>query len=48
MKENLYAFPREYLLHFNGLGMKSVECVRLLTLQHQAFPVSAKAQEIVS
>ena len=32
---------REYLLSFRGLGLKSVECVRLLTLHHLAFPVSS-------
>ncbi|KAK9051523.1 hypothetical protein SSX86_028150 [Deinandra increscens subsp. villosa] len=31
---------KEYLLSFRGLGLKSVECIRLLTLQHLAFPVS--------
>ena len=31
---------REYLLSIRGLGLKSVECVRLLTLHHLAFPVS--------
>ena len=36
-----YAYAcREYLLSFRGLGLKSVECVRLLTLHHLAFPVS--------
>lgn len=30
---------REYLLSIRGLGLKSVECVRLLTLHHLAFPV---------
>ncbi|CAH9136560.1 unnamed protein product [Cuscuta epithymum] len=29
---------KEYLLSIYGLGLKSVECIRLLTLQHQAFP----------
>jgi endonuclease III len=31
---------KEYLLSVRGLGLKSVECVRLLTLHHLAFPVS--------
>jgi 3-methyladenine DNA glycosylase/8-oxoguanine DNA glycosylase len=31
---------REYLLSINGLGLKSVECVRLLSLHQIAFPVS--------
>ncbi|KAL0449075.1 UNVERIFIED_CONTAM: DNA glycosylase/AP lyase ROS1 [Sesamum latifolium] len=30
---------KEYLLSIPGLGLKSVECVRLLTLRHHAFPV---------
>ncbi|KAK4721865.1 hypothetical protein R3W88_012098 [Solanum pinnatisectum] len=30
---------KEYLLSIYGLGVKSVEFIRLLTLQHQAFPV---------
>lgn len=33
---------KEYLLSIRGLGLKSVECVRLLTLHHLAFPVSSK------
>ena len=32
-------FCRDYLLSIRGLGLKSVECVRLLTLHHLAFPV---------
>ncbi|GMP68395.1 hypothetical protein CsSME_00028024 [Camellia sinensis var. sinensis] len=31
---------KDYLLSIRGLGLKSVECVRLLTLHHLAFPVS--------
>ncbi|KAL0317330.1 UNVERIFIED_CONTAM: protein ROS1A [Sesamum angustifolium] len=30
---------KDYLLSIRGLGLKSVECVRLLTLHHLAFPV---------
>ncbi|KAK8514840.1 hypothetical protein V6N12_057736 [Hibiscus sabdariffa] len=30
---------KEYLLSIRGLGLKSVECVRLLTLHHLAFPL---------
>lgn len=30
---------REYLLSIFGLGLKSVECIRLLTLGQKAFPV---------
>ncbi|KAI7987280.1 Protein ROS1C [Camellia lanceoleosa] len=32
---------KEYLLSVRGLGLKSVECVRLLTLHHLAFPLYA-------
>jgi hypothetical protein len=28
-----------------GLGLKSVECIRLLTLHHLAFPVSVKKKK---
>lgn len=31
---------REYLLRVYGLGLKSVECIRLLALEQKAFPVS--------
>ncbi|KAJ4842441.1 hypothetical protein Tsubulata_050700 [Turnera subulata] len=37
---------KEYLLSINGLGLKSVECVRLLTLYHQAFPVDTNIARI--
>ncbi|KMT01654.1 hypothetical protein BVRB_9g211150 [Beta vulgaris subsp. vulgaris] len=30
---------KAYLLSFYGLGLKSVECLRLLTLHHHGFPV---------
>ena len=30
---------KEYLLSVRGLGLKSVECVRLLTLHPLAFPI---------
>ncbi|KAG6394619.1 hypothetical protein SASPL_145208 [Salvia splendens] len=30
---------KEYLMNIYGLGLKSVECIRLLTLRHKAFPV---------
>ncbi|KAJ1419493.1 Permuted single zf-CXXC unit [Sesbania bispinosa] len=33
---------KEYLLSIRGLGLKSVECVRLLTLHHLAFPNSRR------
>ncbi|KAK9755489.1 hypothetical protein RND81_01G028900 [Saponaria officinalis] len=37
---------KEYLLSFRGLGLKSVECVRLLTLHHMAFPVDTNVGRI--
>ncbi|CBI30244.3 unnamed protein product, partial [Vitis vinifera] len=37
---------KEYLLSFRGLGLKSVECVRLLTLHHLAFPVDTNVGRI--
>ncbi|MED6204017.1 hypothetical protein PIB30_005022 [Stylosanthes scabra] len=45
-----YAPPheaKEYLLHIYGIGLKSVECIRLLTLQNQAFPVDVNVGRIV-
>ena len=30
---------KDFLLSIHGLGLKSVECIRLLTLHHLAFPV---------
>jgi endonuclease III-like uncharacterized protein len=36
----LFAGIRKYLLSINGLGAKSVDCIRLLSLEHKAFPVS--------
>ncbi|KAL9675968.1 hypothetical protein QQ045_004178 [Rhodiola kirilowii] len=35
-----------YLLSIMGLGLKSVECVRLLTLHHLAFPVDTNVARI--
>ncbi|KAK6136029.1 hypothetical protein DH2020_030239 [Rehmannia glutinosa] len=32
---------KDYLLSIRGIGLKSVECVRLLTLHHLAFPLSS-------
>lgn len=32
---------KDFLLSIHGLGLKSVECIRLLTLHHLAFPVRA-------
>ncbi|OVA17862.1 HhH-GPD domain [Macleaya cordata] len=37
---------KEYLLNIRGLGLKSVECVRLLTLHHLAFPVDTNVGRI--
>ncbi|XP_052726020.1 DNA glycosylase/AP lyase ROS1 [Vigna angularis] len=45
-----YAPPKdvkEYLLAIGGLGLKSVECVRLLALHHTAFPVDINVTRIV-
>ncbi|KAJ9540307.1 hypothetical protein OSB04_026813 [Centaurea solstitialis] len=36
----------DYLLSIRGLGLKSVECVRLLTLHHLAFPVDTNVGRI--
>ncbi|KAL2536159.1 protein ROS1-like [Forsythia ovata] len=38
---------KEYLLSIPGLGLKSVECLRLLTLHHVAFPVDTNVGRIV-
>lgn len=37
---------KDYLLSVKGLGLKSVECVRLLTLHHLAFPVDTNVGRI--
>ncbi|XP_010468090.1 PREDICTED: DEMETER-like protein 2 [Camelina sativa] len=37
---------KEYLLSINGLGLKSVECVRLLSLHQVAFPVDTNVGRI--
>ncbi|KAL2497887.1 Protein ROS1 [Abeliophyllum distichum] len=37
---------KEYLLSIPGLGLKSVECVRLLTLLQPAFPIDTNAGRI--
>ncbi|CAN6452357.1 unnamed protein product [Victoria cruziana] len=37
---------KDFLLSINGLGLKSVECVRLLTLHHLAFPVDTNVGRI--
>uniref|UniRef100_A0A0A9CT36 Demeter RRM-fold domain-containing protein n=1 Tax=Arundo donax TaxID=35708 RepID=A0A0A9CT36_ARUDO len=44
--------PREsaknYLLSIHGLGDKSVDCIRLLSLRHKAFPVDVNVARIVT
>ncbi|XP_078436369.1 DNA glycosylase/AP lyase ROS1-like [Wolffia australiana] len=37
---------KDFLLNIQGLGLKSVECVRLLTLHHLAFPVDTNVGRI--
>ncbi|KAL6586276.1 hypothetical protein OROMI_001264 [Orobanche minor] len=37
---------KDYLLSIRGLGLKSVECIRLLTLHHLAFPVDTNVGRI--
>uniref|UniRef100_A0A0D9VG49 Demeter RRM-fold domain-containing protein n=1 Tax=Leersia perrieri TaxID=77586 RepID=A0A0D9VG49_9ORYZ len=37
---------KDYLLSIRGLGLKSTECVRLLTLHHMAFPVDTNVARI--
>uniref|UniRef100_K4BRL0 HhH-GPD domain-containing protein n=1 Tax=Solanum lycopersicum TaxID=4081 RepID=K4BRL0_SOLLC len=38
---------KEFLLSIHGLGVKSVECIRFLTLQHQAFPVDTNVGRVL-
>ncbi|KZV47173.1 hypothetical protein F511_05224 [Dorcoceras hygrometricum] len=38
---------KSYLLSIPGLGLKSTECVRLLTLRHHAFPVDTNVGRIL-
>ncbi|XP_073149612.1 DNA glycosylase/AP lyase ROS1-like [Henckelia pumila] len=38
---------KDYLLSIPGLGLKSTECVRLLTLRHHAFPVDTNVGRIL-
>ncbi|XP_031111177.1 DNA glycosylase/AP lyase ROS1-like isoform X2 [Ipomoea triloba] len=38
---------KEFLLSIRGVGLKSTECVRLLTLGHHAFPVDTNIARIV-
>ncbi|KAI5077357.1 hypothetical protein GOP47_0007181 [Adiantum capillus-veneris] len=37
---------KEFLMSIHGLGVKSVECIRLLTLHHLAFPVDTNVGRI--
>ncbi|KAM1061023.1 hypothetical protein PS2_025322 [Malus domestica] len=37
---------KDYLLSIRGLGLKSVQCIRLLTLHHLAFPVDTNVGRI--
>ncbi|XP_017650170.2 DNA glycosylase/AP lyase ROS1-like isoform X1 [Gossypium arboreum] len=37
---------KRYLLEVNGLGLKSVECIRLLSLEQVAFPVDVNVARI--
>ncbi|XP_022685411.1 DEMETER-like protein 2 [Setaria italica] len=42
------AKAKRYLLSINGLGAKSVDCIRLLSLRHRAFPVDTNVARIVT
>ncbi|CAL4925967.1 unnamed protein product [Urochloa decumbens] len=42
------AKARRYLRSINGLGAKSVDCIRLLSLRHRAFPVDTNVARIVT
>ncbi|KAM0023774.1 putative HhH-GPD domain, endonuclease III-like, iron-sulfur cluster loop, DNA glycosylase [Helianthus debilis subsp. tardiflorus] len=39
---------KEFLLSFEGIGLKSVECVRLLTLHQTAFPVDTNVGRVAT
>ncbi|KAI7734108.1 hypothetical protein M8C21_018907, partial [Ambrosia artemisiifolia] len=39
---------KEFLLSIEGIGLKSVECVRLLTLHHNAFPVDTNVGRVAT
>ncbi|KAG6549750.1 hypothetical protein Mapa_008730 [Marchantia paleacea] len=41
-----YMAVKKFLLSIHGLGLKSAECVRLLTLHHLAFPVDTNVGRI--
>ncbi|KAL5213172.1 hypothetical protein ABZP36_024019 [Zizania latifolia] len=42
------ASAKNYLLSILGLGDKSVDCIRLLSLKHKAFPVDVNVARIVT
>ncbi|CAN6292877.1 unnamed protein product [Urochloa humidicola] len=42
------AKARRYLRSIKGLGAKSVDCIRLLSLRHRAFPVDTNVARIVT
>ncbi|XP_039781238.1 DEMETER-like protein 2 [Panicum virgatum] len=42
------AKAKRYLRSINGLGAKSVDCIRLLSLRHRAFPVDTNVARIVT
>uniref|UniRef100_A0A803N019 Demeter RRM-fold domain-containing protein n=1 Tax=Chenopodium quinoa TaxID=63459 RepID=A0A803N019_CHEQI len=46
LREAPFAIAKAYLSSFYGLGLKSVECLRLLTLGHDAFPVDVNIARI--
>ncbi|KNA03526.1 hypothetical protein SOVF_208340 [Spinacia oleracea] len=46
LRQAPFEVAKAYLLSFYGLGMKSVECLRLLTLGHDAFPVDVNISRI--
>lgn len=37
---------KDYLLSIHGIGLKSTECIRLLTLHHVAFPVDVNVARV--
>ncbi|CAI9109154.1 OLC1v1008919C1 [Oldenlandia corymbosa var. corymbosa] len=39
---------KDFLLSIDGIGLKSAECVRLLALEHHAFPVDTNVGRIVT
>ncbi|KAI7734524.1 hypothetical protein M8C21_030971 [Ambrosia artemisiifolia] len=39
---------KDFLLSIEGIGLKSVECVRLLTLHHNAFPVDTNVGRVAT